>query len=98
MTTAEELDTPIHRATINELPIDTLDIMLMQIRERRLAWVSKLEATEKAKKEAADEKLIEKYTKLYSKVHASITKLDASIEKIEIDINKLRAIALELEG
>lgn len=89
-------DTPIHRATIDVLPIDVLDEWLSKIRDRRLVVVNKLASVRAAKKAARLIEISEKYSKLYDRIKKSLSKLDEDIEKNEININKLRALELEL--
>jgi hypothetical protein len=90
------LDTPIHRATIDQLPISVLDTWLTEVRARRLSVVRKLEGVREAKRLVRMTELADKYTKLYDRVKANIVKIDDYMEKIEANINKLRALELEL--
>lgn len=89
-------DTPIHRATIDQLPIATLDAWLIAMRERRLVIVQKLENARAAKRNAYLKDVEEKYTKMYDRVKLNLGKLEEMTIKVESYLNKLRALELEL--
>ncbi len=95
--TADAVDTPVHRATIDQFNIEDLDAMLDAIRERRLIRVRQLEAI--ANKKADDHYLATyiKYEKAYNTAKKAIAKLDAEIDRVEALTNKARALALEME-
>ena len=91
-----QLDTPINRATIDQLPIATLDNWLTEIRSRRLVVVQKLQDVKEAKRRVYLNDVQDKYNKMYERVKGNLSKLDEAVEKIEVNITKLRALELEL--
>lgn len=91
------LDTPIERATIDHLPLATLDAWLTEIRERRLTMVRKVQAVRAAKKSAMRRDVVDKYAKAYQRLANRLDKLDEEIEKCEDGVQKLRALALQLD-
>lgn len=91
------VDTPTHRATINELPEDIAQAHLDGIRERRMRTFQVYQEVqaEKAKARAASvSKQLEKQLAMLAKEIAS---LDKYCEKVEVRLNKVRALRLELE-
>jgi|SRR5215469_5557562 len=95
--TPEEFDTPTQRAAINMLDVDTLDVMLTAIRERRLVAVKKLE---KAAKVRADEVRLEAFLKFqaqYKRAKRAVEKLDELMEKTEAVVHRARLLALAAE-
>jgi hypothetical protein len=90
------LDTPIHRATIDKLPIAVLDEWLDRIRVRRLHIVESLAVKRAAKREARLNDIAEKYTRVYARIEAKMTKLDEGLAVAEKDLQRLRALHMEL--
>lgn len=93
----EAYDTPILRATIDTLPIDTLDDWLVTVRARRLAVVNKMKEVKEAKHYAYMVDITAKYSKQYDRALRALQKLDEQIELIERYVSKLRSMQLELE-
>lgn len=91
------LDTPIHRATVNQIAIEELDKFLDSLRERRLVRVKKLEAVAKVRAEDAHLAVYLKFEKQHALVKKVLAKLADDEAKAEQCVNKLRALAMEME-
>jgi hypothetical protein len=91
------LDTPIHRATIDKLPIAVLDEWLDRIRVRRLHIVESLAVKRAAKKLAHLNDIAEKYERTYTRVQAKLEKINDALAVAEKDMQRLRALHMELE-
>jgi hypothetical protein len=91
------LDTPIHRATIDKLPIAVLDEWLDRIRTRRLHIVESLAVKRAAKKLAHLNDIAEKYERTYTRVQAKLEKINDALAVAEKDMQRLRALHMELE-
>ena len=90
-------DTPTHRQTIAELSLEDLDAELDVLRERRLTLsrqLTQLSATKRAQHMAA---AIAKFDRGREKVRRAIERLIEATMKIENEMNKLRALQLEVE-
>lgn len=87
-------DTPTERATINQLNVDELDMMLAGIRERRLKRVQQLEAVAKVK--ADDVRLISymQFEKAYNSAKRALAKLEEQETKVDALIHKVRLKAM----
>lgn len=90
-------DTPIHRATINQMVIEELDALLDSIRVRRLAVVQKLEKVAKVKAEDGHLQTYLKFERTLITARKAIAKLGEDEAKAEVIVNKLRALAMEME-
>lgn len=92
-------DTPTQRATINQLSVDQLDVMLEGIRARRLERVQKLEAIAKIK--ADDAQLVSwmQFERAYAIAKRAMDKLLEQETKVDGLIHKvrLRAMAVQME-
>lgn len=95
--TPSAFDTPIVRATIDQLPLTTLDNWLTEIRARRLDMVHKLHRVRAAKRAAFVSDVVEKYQRLYQRVANRMDKLDDEIGKVEEQVQKLRAMQLQID-
>lgn len=89
-------DTPTHRATINQLTVEELDAFLDGIRERRLARVRKLEAIAKIKADDAQLAVYLKFEKAHARVTKMLNQMAEQEAKIEAEVNKVRALAIEM--
>jgi heme oxygenase len=92
-----QIDTPISRATINQLSVDELDKQLDAIRARRLVRVQKLEELAKVK---ADEARLTNYIKFEGQLQRVKRMLEKHMEteqKLDEAIHKLRVIVLNME-
>jgi hypothetical protein len=83
-------DTPTHRASINQLSVDQLDVMLTAIRQRRLERVQKLEALARVK--ADDAQLVSwlAFERAYGIAARYLKKCEAMEDKAEDLIRKVR--------
>lgn len=92
-------DTPTHRATINQMSVDQLDLMLEGIRARRLERVQRLEAIAKVK--ADDVRLVSwmQFERAYGIASRYLKKCEEMEAKAEALIHKarLKAMAAQLE-
>ena len=90
------MDTPINRATINQLSIDELDQFLDALRERRLVRVKKLETVAKVRAEDAHLATYLKFEKQHAATKKLMAKLAEDEAKAEQYVNKLRALVMEM--
>lgn len=94
MSAAEDYDTPTKRATINQISVDELDIMLSELRERRLARVKQLEAAAKVKADEAQLTLYLKFERAHGIALRYLKKCEAMEEKAEQLVHKVRVAAV----
>lgn len=87
-------DTPTERATINQLSIDELDVLLTGIRERRLLRVQKLEAIARVKSDEARLVSYMQFERAYNTAKRALDKLVEQEEKVEALIHKARIKAM----
>ena len=88
-------DTPFHRASIKDIPIEELDSMMEALRVRRFAAYTIYEAGLQAKQRAKDEKAAMSLGKTCDQVQKLFIKLDSDMEKLEkkvLDIQAWRLI------
>lgn len=88
-------DTPFHRASIKDIPIEELDSMMEALRVRRFAAYTIYEAGLQAKQRAKDEKAALSLGKTCEQVQKLFIKLDSDMEKLEkkvLDIQAWRLI------
>jgi hypothetical protein len=91
-------DTPINRATVNQISVDELDQFLDGIRERRLSRVKKLEAAAKVKADDAQLTVYLKFEKAHAKALKMLTKMKEDEDNAEAAVNKVRALVMEMGG
>lgn len=87
-------DTPTERATINQLSIDELDVLLTGIRERRLLRVQKLEAIARVKSDEARLVSYMQFERAYNTAKRALDKLLEQEEKVDALIHKARIKAM----
>jgi hypothetical protein len=89
------LDSPINRATINQLTVDQLDDMLLELRSRRMEKVKKLESIARVK--ADDEQLIPflRFERAIKAARKEYDKLIQQEKKFDAALHKARVIAVE---
>jgi hypothetical protein len=83
------LDTPIHRATIEEMPVDMLDEFIAALQERRLKAYNIYQAAQEARAQRDIEKQSDHLIKLYDrfvKKHETTLKGLEALEKCALDI------------
>ena len=90
-----EADTPIDRATMNQLSVDELDMMLTNLRERRLANVRKLEALAKVRADEVQLIVYLKFERALAKAQKAMQKLIEHEEKVEAVVHRVRLLAVE---
>src|SRR3954452_5805715 len=90
----QDHDTPTQRATINQFSVDELDIILSQLRERRLARVKQLEAVAKIKSDEAQLISFMKFERAYKIAQRSMKKLEEMEKKTEALVHKVRVAAM----
>lgn len=89
-------DTPTQRATINQLSVDELDVMLEGIRARRLERVQKLEAIARVKADEAQLIGFMKFERAHAIAARYLRKCQEMEEKAEQLIHKVRLRAMEV--
>jgi hypothetical protein len=84
-----ELDTPIKRATIEEMPVDMLDKFIDALQARRLQAYNIYQAAQEARAQRDYEKQSDNLIKLYDrfiKKHETVLKGLEALEKTALDI------------
>jgi hypothetical protein len=92
----EQADSPIHRATINQLTIEKLDAFLDDLRARRLVVVKKLETVAKVKADDAELTLYMRFERANKQANKLLEKLALDEMKAEQLVNKLRVLAMDM--
>jgi hypothetical protein len=87
-------DTPTHRATINQMMVDELDIMLGELRTRRLERVKKLEQIAKVKSDDAQLVAYLKFERLHKIAKRHLDKLAEMEKRSEALVHKVRIAAM----
>jgi len=87
-------DTPTHRATVNQLSLDTLDQMLDELRTRRLERVKRLEEVAKVKSDDARLVAYLKFERVYKTAKRHLDKLAEMEAKSEALVHKVRLAAM----
>jgi hypothetical protein len=90
----QDHDTPTQRATINQFSVDQLDIMLSELRERRLARVKQLEAVAKIKSDEAQLVSFMKFERAYKIALRYLKKCEAMETRAETLVHKTRVAAM----
>lgn len=93
----EAFDTPIDRATVDQLPLDTLDNWLASMRDRRLSLARKVEQVRVERTRKQQEEAGERYDRQYELLMKQMTKMEELEESIAQRLNKMRALLLEME-
>ena len=88
-------DTPINRATLNQMTVDQLDTMLAGIRERRLERVRKLEALAQVKADEAMLVTFMKFERAVARAKRAIDKLKEAEDKADAALRVARLLAVE---
>lgn len=91
-------DNPIALADITQMSDDEVELLLTQIRERRLSPVRVYEELTLMKAEARKALLEEMLVKQLTMFEKDLARLDSNIEKVELRARKLRGIKLEIES
>ncbi|CAM6001461.1 unnamed protein product [Sphagnum balticum] len=89
-------DSPIDRMTIAQLRLDQLDAELERIRTVRLAYVQKVKSVTRVDASLHWQQMYIKFQADADKVTKKLKKFDAEHDKMQIEINKLRAMLLEM--
>lgn len=90
-------DTPIHRVTINEMSLEQLDAELEALRIRRMNLSARLVSISQTKRTQQVAYATVKFDKGVEKVKRMLEKLSEATLKVEAEMNKMRALALEIE-
>lgn len=91
-------DTPTHRAVITEMSDESIDAMLLTMRDRRLSIVRAMQDAELAKRNVYIEHQREKLNKQLEMLKKELATVDKSLDKAEQRVLKIRALRLEIEG
>lgn len=89
-------DLPTKRLELHELAPEQQELLLEQIRERRLAPLRVYEELVSKKKEVNDEKLRAKADRLAGRIAKQIEVADAAYDKAHAMIRDAKAILLEI--
>jgi molecular chaperone GrpE (heat shock protein) len=96
MTQTLPQDTPIRRASIAELPIDEIEKLVEQFRERRMRSYTAFEAAQQAKAKMKEEKDKERYSKLLVMLEKKIETIDKALEAAGKYVTELKVLELVL--
>lgn len=91
-------DTPTHRVSIDELSTEQLDALLDGIRERRLSIARKVAEQSIEREESRRHVKCIAFMKLRTRLMDKCVKMEEQLGKLENEVNKLRALRLEIEG
>ena len=89
-------DTPIELASIDKLTDDEIDVLLLQIRERRLRPVREYEEMLALKEEAKKELLEKQFDRHIGMFQKELERVDRAIEKIESRAIQLKALRMQM--
>ena len=90
-------DTPITLADLTQMSEDERELLVNQIRERRLAPVKAYEELSLMQAAARKEQLEKQWTKALEMFQKDLARADKAMEALEKRGTKLRAINLEIE-
>lgn len=90
-------DTPISLADLTQMSEDERELLVNQIRERRLAPVKAYEELSLMQAAARKEQLEKQWTKALEMFQKDLARADKAMEALEKRGTKLRAINLEIE-
>ena len=90
-------DTPIALADLTQMSEDERELLVNQIRERRLAPVKAYEELSLMQAAARKEQLEKQWTKALEMFQKDLARADKAMEALEKRGTKLRAINLEIE-
>jgi primosomal protein N'' len=90
-------DTPIALADLTQMSEDERELLVNQIRERRLAPVRAYEELSLMQAAARKEQLEKQWTKALEMFQKDLARADKAMETLEKRGTKLRAINLEIE-
>jgi hypothetical protein len=90
-------DTPIALADLTQMSEDERELLVNQIRERRLAPVRAYEELSLMQAAARKEQLEKQWTKALEMFQKDLARADKAMEALEKRGTKLRAINLEIE-
>lgn len=88
----------MHRVTVLEMSDESIDAMLLTMRERRLSIVRVKQEAELAKRSILIEHAREKLSKQLQMLVKELTAVDKALDKAESRVFKIRALRLEIEG
>jgi len=89
-------DTPIELASMDKLTDDELDILLTQMRERRLRPVREYEEMLALRGEALKEQLETQYDKQLEMFKKELDRVDKALDKIEARAINLKALKMQM--
>lgn len=98
MTEQLAFDTPTHRRHINEMPDDEIELLLEDLRVRRLQAYNAYAEGQELKKQAKTEKQYDRLVKVCNRMEKEISAIDTKLEKLDVMVRELRALRLEIEG
>ena len=88
-------DTPTHRQSIDEIPVEQFEKHLEHVREARLIAKKMHESSILLANEVRETQLRKKFDKNIIMYNKELLQLDKLIDKLDKRINTLRAISLE---
>ena len=89
-------DTPIHRASINELTVSELETLVEQMRERRMRSFTAYEAAKAAKEKIKEEKDQERYQRILVMLEKKFDTVDKGLAALSKYVTELKALELVL--
>jgi exonuclease VII small subunit len=90
----DEYDTPTERANINQVSVDALDNHLIQLRQRRLVLVQRLEVAAKVRADSVRLTAFLKLEKAMASANRAIKKLEEQETKVEKLVHRCRLLAM----
>ena|SRR5258708_5108940 len=96
MTEPVPQDTTTHRATVDQLPEELAQELLERIRVRRMATFQVYQETVELKRQAMAERITKDLVKRLAIMEKAIAAADKAVSKAEDQINKVRALRLQL--
>lgn len=90
-------DTLVHRATVDQIPIDKCTNMLEALRERRMIAFQTYAHIQAQKSRAKQDGIVASLTKRMTILEKKLAAADKAMAAVEDQINKARALALALE-
>ena len=91
------IDTPTHRSTIDELSLDTVETLLVAIRERRLRALHAHDEAVRMKQNAKSNRMKARIEVEIARLSRQLLSVDKLLTKIESRYTTIRAFQLELE-
>lgn len=89
-------DTPIHRATLSELPLDEIEKLVESMRERRMRSYTAYQIAMEAKKTIKLENDKLRYDKLLDMYQKKLDSVDKNLDAMSKYLNEMKVMELVL--